>query len=323
MLIGTVTRPLRRNTPRHVGTPFGPPPRVMTTMDRFFRGDIVGGRFSILGTLGHGGMATAFRVWDIDARRENALKTALNIDGNINGPALKAEAEVLRQLAGVSQVPQYIADGTTDDGYVYLAMEMARGKSLLAELHNCENERIAPTSAFVISSRILTGLAGVHGRGFIHGDLQPANVHVDADLGQFGSGSLIPSSAVTLLDFGIGGMYHEKLVEPGLTAGTFSYMSPEQARGSVPDGRSDIYSLGVVMYKMITGQNPFKRNTDAETLMAQILKPLPEHSRISGRVREIIHKAVEKGAEDRYQRATAMLSDVDDYLQVSSVAAYL
>jgi eukaryotic-like serine/threonine-protein kinase len=230
------------------------------------------GPYEILGELAGGGMAKVFRGWDRRLRREVAIKL-IRRDAEL----VEVRERFLREARAASGLVHpnicTIFDLWEQDGELFLVMELLQGVTL--------KERIAggalPWQEVVRYGREMAGaLALAHGRGIVHRDIKPANIFL----------AIQPNggSQAKLLDFGLAKQGHEehsgsRLTEMGQTLGTVAYMSPEQARGEPLDGRSDLFSLGVVLYEMATGRELFQGGTSA-VVFAQLLgKGWPEQAR--------------------------------------------
>ncbi|HEX6105894.1 MAG TPA: serine/threonine-protein kinase [Gemmatimonadales bacterium] len=200
--------------------------------------------FRILAPLGAGGMGAVYVAEDIRMGRQVALKLPLpghRLDSSANSRFLQ-EARAAGALDHPSLCSVYEV-GESEDGLLFLAMALYRGETLKARL---EREGALPVpQALTISRRIAQGLAAAHEAGIVHRDLKPANV------------MLLPDGTVRILDFGLAKVHDLSLTVPGTLLGTAAYMSPEQIRGGNVDGRSDLWALGVVLYEMLTGRQPF------------------------------------------------------------------
>jgi len=258
------------------------------------------GNFRILECLGSGGAGMIWKAEDLTLGRVVALKALrpeLEHDGEM-AERFRAEARALAKLShpNVASLYSLIED---DDG-LFLVMEYVEGNTLAALL--ATSGPLPFDSAFALFHQILDGVGHAHDAGVVHRDLKPANLMVDA------------RGRVKVMDFGIARMagaarttHHGKLV------GTPEYMSPEQVRGEDATLRSDIYSLGILLYEMLTGQPPFRAAASFELMRAQ-LESEPPHPRLhrrdlDARVAEAVLRALAKRPADRFE-STRELQDV-------------
>ncbi len=228
------------------------------------------GQYEITDTLGVGGMGEVYRATDTNLKRQVAIKV---LPGGVSLDAdrlarFRREAQVLASLSHPNICVVY--DLGEHDGQPFIVMELLRGETLRARL---ARGPLTLDQALDLSLQLADGLDAAHGAGIIHRDIKPANIFLTErgtakllDFGLARSQEVASDSAMT-----VGG-----LTGAGLVLGTVSYMSPEQARGEPLDARSDLFSLGVVIYEMLTGQPAFTGNTSAvvfERLFNQVLAP--------------------------------------------------
>jgi len=227
-----------------------------------FVGRILGGRYRLIALLGGGASAAVFAAEDTVLRRQVAVK--------VLHPALAADQAFLRrfqteaQLAAALRHPNVLLvhDWGNDGGTPYLVTEVLEGGSLKDLIDR--GFRATPSQALGLGLQACRGLDHAHRRGLVHGDIKPANVLFDDEarlrVADFGLARAIAVAAAT---------------EPlGVVLGTARYASPEQAQGRALDGRSDVYSLALVLVELITGQVPFAADTSAATLLARLDRPL-------------------------------------------------
>jgi serine/threonine protein kinase len=260
------------------------------------------GPYEIVAAIGSGGMGEVYRARDERLQREVAIK--------ILPAAVAADPDRLRrftleaQSAGSLNHPNILAihDIGSVDGQPYLVAELLQGETLRARL----NAGGVPVSKAVDFARqIAEGLAAAHARGITHRDIKPENLFVTTD------------GRVKILDFGIARVAGPSRdaaetrtgfgTEAGLVLGTSGYMSPEQVRGLAADGRSDLFSLGVVLYEMLAGQRPFSGDSAVETMNAILSSDPPELS-AGGRalppaLGRLVAHCLEKNPEERFQSA--------------------
>lgn len=236
-------------------------------------GRVLGGRYRIFDRLGGGGMGVVYRGEQTTLGREVAVKI---ISGDVT------EARALRfmqeaRLAAQLTTPHAVVVhdfGVTADGILYLVMERLRGETLRDALRAAG--RLPSARALDIVAQIALGLAAAHERGLFHRDLKPSNVFLQHQA----SGP----DLVKLLDFGVARAHSDDDVEVAhgrrRLAGTPPWMSPEQIRREVLDGRSDVYALGVVFYQLVTGRLPFRGSAD-EVMRQHLHHPFPLPEQLS------------------------------------------
>jgi serine/threonine-protein kinase len=217
-------------------------------------GHVVGGRYRVDGTLGQGGMGAVYRAYDLSIRREVAVKVLAPALRGHRTPNLRMSREAFATARVAHPNCVTVLDcGELDDGSVFLAMELLSGHELAGEMRRGPIEW---GRALAIAADILRGLAYAHSAGVIHRDIKPANVFMTRAGG---------TEVAKILDFGIAKLVGdaraeagaETLTQEGLAIGSPVYMSPEQAIGNRLDARTDLYSLTVVLFEMLTGRAPF------------------------------------------------------------------
>ena len=230
-------------------------------------GTVVGGRYQVRGLLGKGGMAEVFLAQDKNTGEPVAVKF-LNAR-NLRDPMKKARF-MLEATAGAKvshdNVLKVLDVGLTQEGTPYLVMEYLFGESLGDWLRR---ERVMHAALGVpLIRQVATGLAAAHREGIIHRDVKPGNIFL---IGEKGA----PHTA-KVVDFGFARLAElQGLTQAGVAVGTIEYMAPEQAVGDAPDPRTDIYGLGVLMYRVFTGRIPFVIKDDAALLANHLLTSPP------------------------------------------------
>ena len=258
---------------------------VMTRMSDQL-GRVLGGRYRLVAPIGAGASAMVFLADDTRLRRRVAVK--------VLHAALAEDETFLRrfrteaQAAAALNHPHVLAvyDWGEDDGSVYLVTEYLDGGSLRAMLD--AGGHLTSSQALMIGLEAARGLDFAHRRGFVHRDIKPANLLFDGD------------GRLRIADFGLARALAEAAwTEPaGSMVGTARYASPEQARGEKVDGRSDIYSLALVLIEAVTGEVPFASDTTISTLMGRIETPVAVPAEV-GQLRAVLAWAGRPGPDDR------------------------
>jgi eukaryotic-like serine/threonine-protein kinase len=266
-------------------------------------GSVVAERYHILKKLGEGGMGTVYLAEHVKMGRKSALKV-MNPGMNTDPDAI---ARFNREASNASRLshPNICAIydfGETSDGLIYLAMEFIEGKSL-SDLIEADGS-LTPARAASIVHQTADALQIAHDAGIVHRDLKPDNIMVTK--------SRDGSDLVKVVDFGIAKASSsdaQKVTKTGLVVGTPEYMSPEQLAGDKLDGRSDIYSLGLVAFNCLTGKLPFPSETAQEAMIMRLtdrpktLAFMRPDFVWPAALQTIMDKALERDAEDRYQSA--------------------
>ncbi len=267
------------------------------------------GRYEIRGFIGRGGNATVYLAYDPRFEREVALKVLPR--EYLHEPTFherfSREARTIARLEHYAIVPVY--DFGEHLGQPYLIMRYMAGGSLADKL---ADGPLPLTTIAPILKRLADALDYSHSKGVIHRDLKPGNILFDNEDNAF------------LADFGIA-----KLIEATLTLtgdafiGTPAYMSPEQVQGGgVLDGRSDIYTLGVILFQMLTGDLPYKADTPVQQLMAHVLSPVPRvlevRQDLPPQCEAVIAQAMAKAREDRYSTAARLAAVVAEIVQADT-----
>ena len=289
---------------------------VLSRADDDRVGQVLEDRFTLVGVLGSGGMGAVYRAIQHSTEREVAIKI-------LHASATRDPAAVrrfLREAKTTSRLehPNIITIfdfGQTDQGELYLAMERLHGRSL-REILDEEAEPLSVERVAAVVSQVCDALHAAHSAGVIHRDLKPENTFVveRQDLLQ---------EVVKVIDFGVAQVRAvegtETMTQQGTVFGTPSYMSPEQALGQEVDPRSDIYSLGVVIYELLCGAVPFERTSALSTIMAHVHEPPPPLRQlrpdIPEPVADVIDLTLSKEADDRPQTALALRSKLEAALE--------
>jgi serine/threonine-protein kinase len=262
------------------------------------------GRYHLLTKLGQGGMGAVYKAQDTRLDRLVALKTISQVQSDPSAiQRFQREAKVCAKLHHPHIVTLY--DFEEIEGIFFLTMDFIDGCSLEELL---AKQSLPLTKVCKIMGEILDAVEYAHGQGIVHRDLKPSNILIDKQGKPF------------VTDFGLAkAMYSSSVIsQPGTVLGTPAYMSPEQAQGEQTDVRSDVFSLGVILYQMITGSRPF----DGENVFAilhclvngKFKKPREIVPQIPEALERICVKALAKEREHRYQTAQEMANDVHQYL---------
>ena len=265
------------------------------------------GRYEITGALGFGAMGAVYRAFDPIIKRPLAIKT-IRLDVPRQSPQHKAFIERFYQEARISGTLSHpnivtLFDIGEESGVPFLAMEYVEGQTIAELLES--GVRFKPENVISLASQIATGLDYAHSRGVVHRDVKPSNLIVQA------------GDKVKVTDFGIAKLVDSEITQSGTLLGTPSYMSPEQAMGEQLDGRSDIFSLGVCAFEMLSGQQPFP-GTNVTSILYKLVHvdPVePADLEMNGLVpqkwREVFHKVLAKKPEGRYQTASEFVRDLE------------
>lgn len=265
------------------------------------------GPYEIVDSIGAGGMGEVYRAHDARLRRDVAIK--------VLAPAFASDPERLRRFelearaAGSLSHPNIVTvhDFGVHDGMPYIVSELLLGETLRERL---ERGPLPVRIAIDYAVQVARGLSAAHQKGIVHRDLKPENIYLTGD------------GRLKILDFGLAKPLHAQAAqagssslgttviqptEPGLVFGTVGYMSPEQVRGGPADHRSDVFSLGVILFEMLTGRRAFHGESSVETMSAILKDDLPELCSPGGPIPpgldRLVRHCAEKAPEDRFQSA--------------------
>ncbi|MBN1453760.1 MAG: serine/threonine protein kinase [Anaerolineales bacterium] len=259
------------------------------------------GKYRVLEALGRGGMAQVYRGYHPQLDRYVAIKV-LRADLVEDEKFLKRFRQEAHAVSGLrhANIVQ-VFDFDVQDNYYYMVMELLEGDTLRARLneYRLKKQRMPLDEIVQVLTDVLNGLEYAHSEGVIHRDIKPANV------------MLTKKGQAVLTDFGIAQiMGSTQATVSGALMGTLNYMAPEQGLEGQCDARSDIYSLGIVLYEMLTGYTPFDADTPLAILMKHLNDPLPLPSQLDPNLppslEQIVLKALSKSPADRYQSAAEM-----------------
>ncbi len=254
------------------------------------------GKYEILSTLGQGAMGVVYKGFDPNIERTVALKTIRKdaLSAKDLAPLLtrfKQEAQAAGRLThpGIVTVYEY----GEDEGTVFIAMEFVQGRELKEILDS--NEKLQLSTSISLITQLLDALAYSHNHGVVHRDIKPGNIIILAD------------GRIKVTDFGIAKIESSTLTQFGDVLGTPSYMSPEQFSGQPVDRRSDLFSAGVILYHLLTGEKPFPGNS-MTAIMHRVMNTVPSNVsdlnfQIPASFDQVVNKALAKKASERFQNA--------------------
>ena len=265
------------------------------------------GRYQITGNLGYGAMGAVYKAFDPLIKRQLAIKT-VRLDIPRSSPQYRAFIDRFQheaQISGTLSHPGIVTlfDLGEENGEPFFAMEFVDGRTIAEVL--AAGTRFKPEKVIGLVSQVAAALDYAHSRGVVHRDIKPANL------------ILYDGDKVKVTDFGIAKLQDADITHSGALLGTPSYMSPEQAMGEKLDGRSDIFSLGVVAFEMLSGQQPFPGPNVTSILYRLVhTEPIePPGLELLGLVpekwREVFQKVLSKKPEARYQTASAFVQDLE------------
>jgi len=276
---------------------------LVTFVQELTRGILFAERYEIIEALGKGGMGEVYRAEDKKTGEELALK--------LIKPEISADAKTIERFSNELKLAHKISHRNVcrmfhlseEKGTSYITMEYVPGEDLKSFLKR--SRRLDIGTAISISKQVCEGMAEAHGLGVVHRDLKPSNIMIDKD------------GNARIMDFGIARSLKTKgITGAGVMIGTPEYMSPEQVEAKEVDQRSDIYSLGVILYEMVTGRIPFQGETSLSIAMKQKSEmpkdPKEFNAQIPEDLSQAIMRCLEKDKENRYQSAEELLSELTD-----------
>ena len=258
------------------------------------------GKYDVLDVIGRGGMGVIYKGVDPDIGRVVAIK--MMTGAFVENPELLQRFYREAQSAGKLQHPNIVTiyDLGVQDGNPYLVMEYLQGESLETSIQARRPIPIEEKINIVI--QVCNGLGFAHQRQIIHRDVKPANV------------MLLQDGGVKIVDFGIARVGNDGMTRPGQLLGSFQYMSPEQINGEAVDARSDLFSVGVLLYQFLTDALPFEGKDTGDTLLKILHEPPPPLSRFlkehPAELDDIVVRVLEKNREQRYQAAEDLAFDL-------------
>src|SRR5688500_13319110 len=229
-------------------------------------------------------------------------------------PELQARFEREAKVVAALRHPNIVQvfDFDIAEGYPYIVMEFIRGPSLAGYLRelNSRNEKLQPVQVARLLSIMAIALDYAHEQGVIHRDIKPANIILHNKTGVFSSDlPLSPLTEPAITDFGLVRIHSTTQTSASKRSGTPAYMSPEQAHGLRVDHRSDIYSLGIILYELIAGHVPFEAETHWGIIYKHINEPPPPIPEVPPLVQTVIHHGLAKDPDDRYHISRKLAAD--------------
>jgi len=275
-------------------------------------GTRLNGRYRLDARIASGGMSTVYRAFDETLQRQVAIKL-MSREVSSDSDQLerfRREARAVAQLNHPHVVG--VIDAGEDEGRPYIVFEYVEGETLKQRIRRHGRLTIAEAIAYAIE--IGRALGAAHARHIVHRDVKPQNVLIDEE------------GTAKVTDFGIARTLEEEgLTADGRVLGTTDYVAPEQALGRHVTGQSDLYSLGIVLYEMLTGEVPFKGDNQVAVAMKHVREALPDvqskRPEVSAALASVLDRATAKRVEDRYADDSELIADLEDVLAIETARA--
>jgi eukaryotic-like serine/threonine-protein kinase len=275
-------------------------------------GTLLNGRFRLEEQIGSGGMSTVYRAFDGTLERWVAIKL-MHRELSEDSAQLERFRREARAVARLSH-PHIVTviDAGEDDGHPFIVFEFVDGETLKARIRRLERLPVGEAVAYAIE--IGRALACAHSELLVHRDVKPQNVLIDAE------------GRAKVTDFGIArSLEAEGLTAPGRVLGTTDYVSPEQALGEPVTQQSDLYSLGICLFEMLTGAVPYKAESQVAVAMKHVREPMPDvqalRPEISAALAAVVERSTTKETRNRYETAEEMVADLEDALAIEAARA--
>jgi serine/threonine protein kinase/tetratricopeptide (TPR) repeat protein len=272
-----------------------------TPKEELTTGSTFAHRYQIIEELGKGGMGKVYKALDKEINAKVALK--------LIKPEISADDKTIERFRNELRIARDVShknvcrmyDLNKEEGSYFITMEYVSGEDLRSFIRR--SRQLAVGTAITIAKQVCEGLSEAHKSGVVHRDLKPSNIMIDKE------------GNARIMDFGIARSLKAKgITREGVTIGTPEYMSPEQVEAKETDQRTDIYSLGVILFEMVTGRRPFEGDTPLSIAVKQKTEPPPDPRDFNAQVPEVltrvIHKCMEKDKESRYQSAGEVRSEL-------------
>src|ERR687888_1806920 len=272
-------------------------------------GTLISDRFRLDEKIGAGGMSTVYRAFDPTLERWVAIKL-MHRDISSDPDQLERFRREARAAAALNH-PHVVTviDAGEDEGTPYIVFEYVEGETLKERIRRFGRLPVPEAVAYAIE--IGRALSSAHARRLVHRDIKPQNVLIDEE------------GRAKVTDFGIArSLEVQGLTAPGRVLGTTDYVSPEQALGHEVTEQSDIYSLGICLYEMLTGEIPFKADTQVATAMKHVREPMPDVQRVrpevSAALASVVEHATAKETANRYLTVDQMVRDLEQVLAIEA-----
>ena len=275
-------------------------------------GTRLNGRYRLDARIASGGMSTVYRAFDETLERQVAIKL-MSREVSSDSDQLerfRREARAVAQLNHPHVVG--VIDAGEDEGRPYIVFEYVEGETLKERIRR--HGRLAISESIAYAIEIARALGAAHARHIVHRDVKPQNVLIDEE------------GTAKVTDFGIARTLEEEgLTADGRVLGTTDYVAPEQALGRNVTGQSDLYSLGVVLFEMLTGEVPFKGENQVAVAMKHVREAMPDvqskRPEISAALAAVLDRATAKHVEDRYADDAELIADLEDVLAIETARA--